>query len=267
MEIKNLSLKEIVGICGENVRKDEESIKMGIEELKMSIQKHGILQPLTVRPREGGYEIVIGQRRFNAAKELNLETIPVIIKELSDEEAFILSATENIDRENLSIYDKKWLVEHGIKRFGDFRTLAKALHRKEATLLSWAPFTSLPKEILDMVESGILKETHARAIAKSSYECSDEEKIERARLLIGKNPDERERILSILEENPSKTVEEIREIYNREPTPIKINIEITGDGARALWEECERRGGLIKPDELIRNKISDFINDLNKRRA
>lgn len=265
MEVVDLNLAEIVGVCNENVRQNEASIEKGMDELKMSIQEQGILQPLTVRPIEGGYEIVIGQRRFIAAKELGLETVPAIRKELSDDEAFTLSAIENIDRENLSIHDKKRLVDRGIKLYGDFKSLANALNRNERTLLNWAPFTSLPQEVLDMVKEGQLTETDAGKIARASYEHDDDEKIERAKLLVGKPKEERERILSTMKEEPDKTAPEIKEIHEQAPSPIKIEMEITGNGAEALREECARRGGVIKPDELIRNKISDFVDGLGKK--
>jgi ParB family transcriptional regulator, chromosome partitioning protein len=77
-----------------------------LEELAQDIQQRGILQPLLVRPYEEGYQIVAGERRYRAAKKIGLEQVPVIIRELDDTEAQIVSLVENIQREDLDIEDE-----------------------------------------------------------------------------------------------------------------------------------------------------------------
>jgi ParB family transcriptional regulator, chromosome partitioning protein len=73
-----------------------------LEQLKESIKIHGILQPLLVRPFNGNYELIAGERRYRAAQELGLTEIPVHIRELSDNEARQLSLIENLQREDLN---------------------------------------------------------------------------------------------------------------------------------------------------------------------
>src|SRR5690625_5177521 len=73
-----------------------------IEELKESILEYGIIQPLVVRKSIKGYEIVVGERRFRAAKEAGLETVPVIVKELTDDKMMELALLENLQREDLT---------------------------------------------------------------------------------------------------------------------------------------------------------------------
>ena len=73
-----------------------------IEELKQSILEHGILQPLIVRKTIKGYEIVVGERRFRAAKEAKLETVPVVIRELTEQQMMELAVLENLQREDLT---------------------------------------------------------------------------------------------------------------------------------------------------------------------
>lgn len=77
-----------------------------LDELAKDIQERGILQPLVVRPYEEGYQIVAGERRYRAAKQIGLETVPVIIRDFSDEEAKIASLVENIQREDLDLADE-----------------------------------------------------------------------------------------------------------------------------------------------------------------
>src|SRR6478672_7993790 len=76
--------------------------KEAIEELKQSIEEHGILQPLVVRKSIKGYEIVVGERRFRAAKEAKLEKIPAIVRELSEQQMMELAVLENLQREDLN---------------------------------------------------------------------------------------------------------------------------------------------------------------------
>src|SRR5690625_2863406 len=73
-----------------------------IEELKDSILEYGIIQPLIVRKSIKGYEIVVGERRFRAAKEAGLDTVPVVIKELTDDNMMELALLENLQREDLT---------------------------------------------------------------------------------------------------------------------------------------------------------------------
>lgn len=73
-----------------------------LEELAESIRQHGILQPLTVRTREGGYELIAGERRLQAARHAGLATVPVIVRDCSDAEMLALALVENLQREDLN---------------------------------------------------------------------------------------------------------------------------------------------------------------------
>ncbi|MDP2945351.1 MAG: ParB/RepB/Spo0J family partition protein, partial [Atribacterota bacterium] len=81
-------------------RKNFDKEKM--EELKGSIEKHGIIQPIVVRKMANGYEIVAGERRLKAAKEIGLKKIPVIIKSINNEKSLEIALVENIQREDLN---------------------------------------------------------------------------------------------------------------------------------------------------------------------
>ena len=70
-----------------------------LDELKASIKEKGVLQPILVRENENGYEVIAGERRLRAARELGLEEVPVFIKKVSNQDAFLLALVENIQRE------------------------------------------------------------------------------------------------------------------------------------------------------------------------
>ena len=73
-----------------------------LEELSKSIQEYGVLQPITVRQKDNGYELVAGERRLRAAKLAKLETIPAIINNMSDQHSAVLALLENLQREDLN---------------------------------------------------------------------------------------------------------------------------------------------------------------------
>lgn len=96
--VKTVPISELQ-ISEFNVRKERDSDK--IAELAKSIEQEGILQPLLVRPENSHYGIIIGSRRFTAAKKANLKQVPVIIKDLEDQESLVVSLVENLQRNDL----------------------------------------------------------------------------------------------------------------------------------------------------------------------
>jgi ParB family chromosome partitioning protein len=101
-------------------------------ELEESIAHYGILEPLIVRPKGAKFAVVIGSRRFRAARAVGLKTVPAIVKELSDQEAFIESAVENIQRETLDPNDELEVVEKAFDIFEqDVNKVARAFDRSK----------------------------------------------------------------------------------------------------------------------------------------
>lgn len=78
----------------------------GLQDLAQSMREHGVLQPLLVRPTEGGYEIVAGERRWRAAQLAGLAEVPVVVRALSDEQARVAALIENLQREDLNVIDE-----------------------------------------------------------------------------------------------------------------------------------------------------------------
>ncbi|WP_066195382.1 MULTISPECIES: ParB/RepB/Spo0J family partition protein [Gracilibacillus] len=136
-----------------------------IEELKESIQEHGILQPLIVRNSIRGYEIVVGERRYRAAKEANLETIPVIIKELTDEQMMELALLENIQREDLTPIEEATAYERLINELGTTQDqLAKRLGKSRSHIANLVRLLSLPDDIIVLINNHSISMGHGRAL-------------------------------------------------------------------------------------------------------
>src|SRR5690625_1378633 len=136
-----------------------------IEELKQSIIEYGIIQPLIVRKSIKGYEIVVGERRFRAAKEAGLETVPVIIKELTDERMMELALLENLQREDLTPIEeahayKNLLTELNLTQ----EQLSERLGKSRSHIANMVRLLTLPDKIIAYLNNGQLSMGHGRAI-------------------------------------------------------------------------------------------------------
>ncbi|WP_284140659.1 MULTISPECIES: ParB/RepB/Spo0J family partition protein [unclassified Virgibacillus] len=136
-----------------------------IEELKESILEYGIIQPLTVRKSIKGYEIVVGERRFRAAKEAGLETIPVIIKELTDEKMMELALLENLQREDLTPVEEAHAYANLIRELKVTQDeLAKRLGKSRSHIANMVRLLSLPEQVIAYINNGELSMGHGRAL-------------------------------------------------------------------------------------------------------
>ncbi|WP_026568911.1 MULTISPECIES: ParB/RepB/Spo0J family partition protein [Sediminibacillus] len=136
-----------------------------IEELKDSILEYGILQPLIVRKSIKGYEIVVGERRFRAAKEAGLKTIPVIIKELTDDKMMELALLENLQREDLSPIEEASAYANLMKELNITQEeLARRLGKSRPHIANLVRLLSLPDQISALINNGELTMGHGRAL-------------------------------------------------------------------------------------------------------
>ena len=106
-----------------------------LEELSKSIKEYGVLQPITVRQKENGYELVAGERRLRAAKLAELKTIPAIINNMSDQYSAVLALLENLQREDLNFIEESLGYENLIKEHNfTQQQLAEKLGKNQSTI-------------------------------------------------------------------------------------------------------------------------------------
>jgi ParB family chromosome partitioning protein len=139
------------------------------EELVSSIREKGIMQPLVVRPVKSPegmrYEVIAGERRLRALKELNFKEAPVIIRNVKDEEALELSLIENIQREELNAIEEAHAYERLINEFSLTQDdVAKAVGKNRSTVNNSLRLLKLPLVIQDYVSRGTISMGHARAL-------------------------------------------------------------------------------------------------------
>lgn len=137
-----------------------------LEDLAASIRAHGILQPLIVRPdKNGTYRIVAGERRFRAGKMCGMKTFPVIIRDMSVQEAAELALIENLQRENLNPIDEARGFLRLTSTFGlTQEAAAERVGKSRAAVANALRLLKLPPKILALLEDNSLSAGHARAL-------------------------------------------------------------------------------------------------------
>lgn len=138
-----------------------------LSELADSIAQHGVLQPLLVRPIiGGGYQLIAGERRWRASRIAGLTQVPVIIKELTDDEAAVISLIENLQREDLNPIEEAYGFASLIKDFDlTQEEAAQRVGKSRPAVANALRLLRLPQEVIDAVREGKLSAGHARALA------------------------------------------------------------------------------------------------------
>ncbi|MDR4504751.1 MAG: ParB/RepB/Spo0J family partition protein [Candidatus Scalindua sp.] len=136
-----------------------------IETLASSIQEHGILQPIIVRPTEKGYTIIAGERRWRAAKRLGLSEVPVVIKKTDNLKSLELALVENIQREDLNPMEKALAFFALKSEFGLTQVqIAEQVGLDRSSIANTLRLLELPQDIQDFVSRGTISMGHARAL-------------------------------------------------------------------------------------------------------
>lgn len=141
---------------------DDEALR----ELADSIREHGIIQPLVVRPVEGGvYQIVAGERRWRASRMVGLSEIPVVIRELDDNQTLELAIIENLQREDLNVIElaggyKSLIDEYGMTQ----EQVSKRVGKSRPDVANTIRLLSLPESVIQHIRSGKISKGHAKAL-------------------------------------------------------------------------------------------------------
>ncbi|MCD7035290.1 ParB/RepB/Spo0J family partition protein [Metabacillus sp. GX 13764] len=136
-----------------------------IEELKESILQHGILQPLIIRKTIKGYDIVAGERRFRAAKAAGLETVPAVIRELTEQQMMEIALLENLQREDLTTIEEARAYHSLMEKLSlTQEELAKRLGKSRSHIANHVRLLSLPSFIQNLMMDGNLSMGHGRTL-------------------------------------------------------------------------------------------------------
>jgi ParB family transcriptional regulator, chromosome partitioning protein len=147
----------------------EEFEPAALEELKSSISEKGVIQPIIVRRRPDGYELIAGERRWRATKALGLPTIKAIVKTIDDEEALELSLIENVQREGLNPVEEARGYKYLMEKFGlTQEKISLIVGKSRPAIANALRLLSLPKEIQDAMRKGAVTMGHGRILLEIS---------------------------------------------------------------------------------------------------
>jgi ParB family chromosome partitioning protein len=136
-----------------------------LAELRDSIKANGVVQPIIVRPHQGGYQLIAGERRFRAAEMAELETIPALVRQVTDEQLFEWSLVENIHRKDLNPIERAKAYQHYLNAFSLTQAeAAERLGENRSVVANYLRLLDLPDEIRQMLIDERLSMGHARAI-------------------------------------------------------------------------------------------------------
>jgi ParB family chromosome partitioning protein len=140
-----------------------------LQDLASSIRQHGIVQPVVVRPRDGKFEIIAGERRWRAAQLAGLIEIPVIVRDVDDRTALEIAIVENVQRSDLNALEEalgyeQLIAEHGYTQ----NDLGEIIGKSRSHVANSLRLLKLPDPVRDMLSAGSLSAGHARALVTTS---------------------------------------------------------------------------------------------------
>ncbi len=162
--------EEIYSVQLEQIRPNpfqprEDFVQQNIDELAQSIKEKGVIQPLLVRRKGDNYELIAGERRLRAAKSLGLKELPVIIKEVADQDSLEIALIENIQREGLNPIEEAHAYQHLMDKFQVTQEkISEVLGKSRVSITNTLRLLKLPHEIQSEMKTGRISFAHGRAL-------------------------------------------------------------------------------------------------------
>ncbi len=214
------------------------------EDIKASIKEKGILQPLLVRPKGERFEVIAGERRLRAARDLALPTVPVVIKEnVSDSEAMVLALVENIQRQDLNIMEEAMAFQTLMTGFQLTQDqIAKAVGKDPTTISNTLRLLKLPMEIQQHLKEEKISMGHARALLALDNE---EAQLNMAQDIINQNLSVRS-VEGLVKQVSTKTPKKTKAQKAKDPDIAHLEDELRQIlGTKVTVEGKKGRGKLI----------------------
>ena len=230
---------------------DQEKLK----ELANSIKREGVVQPIIVSPSGENYQLVVGERRWWAAKMAELKEIPAVVRRVTDREMFEISLIENIQRENLNPIEEAQAFQRLMKEFNlTQQELADHLGKTRSTVANILRLINLPEEIREFVSRKLISAGHARVLLSIAGE---KKRIDLARKILKEKLTVRE-TEDIVERLRVKRIPSEKRVARKEKSPEVVELEeelqrILGTKVRIK----STRSGRFSPGEggKVRGKI------------
>jgi ParB family transcriptional regulator, chromosome partitioning protein len=230
-----------------------------LHELSASIQEHGVLQPILVRPLgENRYQLIAGERRWRATREAGIATIPALVEEIDDDTALEISIIENLQREDLSPLEEATMFDRMVREHGySIRKLAEKLGKDKGYLENRLRLADAPEEIRELVSLRKDTVSHAYELLK----VQDPKKRKRLAAQVASGELSLVKLREKIEGRRSKTRDgDAVEDDTLEAGPPSQESEDAASG----WNPTDRAALAIGDDSLVnaRHQLSDAVEDL-----
>lgn len=169
-EVESSHKNEIINVQTELIKANpfqprEDFDTQNIEELAQSIKEKGVIQPLLVRRRGDSYELIAGERRLRAATLLNLKEVPIIIKDVDDQNSLEMALIENIQREELNAIEEAHAYQYLIEKFQVTQDkISLVLGKSRVSITNTLRLLKLPQEVQAEIKKGRISFAHGRAL-------------------------------------------------------------------------------------------------------
>lgn len=231
-----------------------------LSELAESISKHGLLQPLLVRPLPlGGYQIVAGERRYRACRMAGITEVPVIIRELGDTETMEIALIENLQREDLTPIEEALgyqvlIDEHGFSQ----EEVAQSVGKSRPAIANSLRLLKLPQSILDLVSDGKISAGHARALL-----TLEDEKLmqELAEEIIKKDLSVRQ-VEKICKQKPKPEKEEVPEKKPSFYSMVELALNESLGRKIKVSKSKGKQGGILQIEFYSDEELTELSNKL-----
>ena len=231
-----------------------------LSELAESISKHGLLQPLLVRPLPlGGYQIVAGERRYRACRMAGITEVPVIIRELGDTETMEIALIENLQREDLTPIEEALgyqvlIDEHGFSQ----EEVAQSVGKSRPAIANSLRLLKLPQSILDLVSDGKISAGHARALL-----TLEDEKLmqELAEEIIKKDLSVRQ-VEKICKQKPKPEKEEVPEKKSSFYSMVELALNESLGRKIKVSKNKGKQGGILQIEFYSDEELTELSNKL-----
>lgn len=206
-------------------------------ELSASIAEHGLLQPIAVRPRpQGGYIIIAGERRWRAARMAGLIEVPVVIKDVTEQQAMELALIENIQREDLDPVEQAMGIQELMARCDlTQETAAARLGKSRSSLANSLRLLNLPADVLEKLKNGAISIGHAKVIL--GLPTPDLQSIAAAQIVeLDLNVRQTEMLCKKLQEEPK--AEKVEILRPALPTEVELSLkEVLGNEVKVTYKK------------------------------
>lgn len=234
---------------------DEKSLS----ELAESIEQHGVLQPLVVRPlANGSYQLVAGERRWRAARIAGLTEVPVVIKELTDEEVIEIAMIENLQREDLNPLEEALGYRYMMDELNITQEqAAEKVGKSRPAVANALRLLKLPNEIQDMVKNNLISPGHARALLGFD---SEDMIVQTAKMIIKEDLSVRE-VENLVKK--SKKIPKVAKQQKRDKFFSEVEIALVENlGRKVKIKEAKQDAGVLEIEFFDKDDLEDLAMKL-----